>query len=275
MRCIRRFLNRRRIIGRIGKVDMAKFIKNRGLVQKIVDVIEEADDFVFIVCPFYKIPKDELLALQEADKKNVKINLIYSKSELHRNDISKLSGIRNLHVYYIENLHAKCYANEKEVIVSTMNMHEYSFKHNIEMGVLFGKRYDEDNYSKALRELQRIQSRSIKQSVKALESGMLKMVNDNLNPVNIVKRTYGYVERKMDRQHHGYCIRTGAKIEFDIDRPFSKDAYYEWREYMNADYPEKYCHFSGERSNGETSMNYPIARKNWEKACRIYKLNAF
>lgn len=36
------------------------------------------------------------------------------------------------------------------------------------------------------------------------------------------------------------------------------------------DYKEKYCHFSGEPSNGETSVNKPILKKNWKKAQNIH-----
>lgn len=64
----------------------------------------------------------------------------------------------------------------------------------------------------------------------------------------------------------GYCIRTGVKIPFDQDRPLSKLAFQSWNEYGNEEYPEKYCHFSGEPSNGETSFKKPILRKNWKKA---------
>ena len=40
----------------------------------------------------------------------------------------------------------------------------------------------------------------------------------------------------------------------------------------NKDLPEKFCHFSGEPSNGETSFNKPILHKNWKKAKEIHKL---
>jgi hypothetical protein len=67
----------------------------------------------------------------------------------------------------------------------------------------------------------------------------------------------------------GYCIRTGVKIPFNTDRPLSKPGYKSWSEYENEEYPEKYCHFSGEPSNGETSFSKPILRKNWKKAQKI------
>lgn len=64
----------------------------------------------------------------------------------------------------------------------------------------------------------------------------------------------------------GYCIRTGDKIPFNPKSPLSYDAYKSWSYYGNEDFAEKYCHYSGEPSNGETSVRKPILYKNWKKA---------
>lgn len=64
----------------------------------------------------------------------------------------------------------------------------------------------------------------------------------------------------------GYCIRTGEKIPFNIKSPLSYQAYKSWNQFGNKDYPEKYCHYSGEPSNGETCFNRPVMRKNYRKA---------
>ena len=79
-------------------------------------------------------------------------------------------------------------------------------------------------------------------------------------------------EDKYSSNNEGYCIRTGVPIRFDIEKPFSYDAYWEWNQWGNIDYPENYCHFSGEESNGETSMEFPVLRRNWNKAQRKYNL---
>ena len=49
-------------------------------------------------------------------------------------------------------------------------------------------------------------------------------------------------------------------------------AFQSWKKFSNNEYPEKYCHFSGELSNGETTFSRPILRKNWTKAKEIHKL---
>jgi hypothetical protein len=64
----------------------------------------------------------------------------------------------------------------------------------------------------------------------------------------------------------GYCIRTGEKIPFNTKSPFSKQAYQSWSKYKNENFAEKFCHFSGEPSSGDTSFKKPILAKNWKKA---------
>lgn len=71
---------------------------------------------------------------------------------------------------------------------------------------------------------------------------------------------------------NGYCIRTGVSIPFDIEKPMSYEAYKSWNQFGNSDYPEKFCHFSGKKSNGKTSVNKPILKKNWKKAKDVFAL---
>ena len=56
----------------------------------------------------------------------------------------------------------------------------------------------------------------------------------------------------------GYCIRTGVPISYNPKKPMCEDAYKSWSQYKNPDYPEKYCHKTGKKSNGKTSMRNPI-----------------
>ena len=64
----------------------------------------------------------------------------------------------------------------------------------------------------------------------------------------------------------GFCIRSGEKIPFNPESPFSDKAYKSWSKYRDKDYKEQYCHYSGEKSNGKTSFAKPILKKNWNKA---------
>lgn len=60
---------------------------------------------------------------------------------------------------------------------------------------------------------------------------------------------------------YGYCIRTGIKIPFDTQKPYSYEAYQTWAIFENWNYRENYCHKTGRESNGRTSMAIPILKK--------------
>jgi hypothetical protein len=77
---------------------------------------------------------------------------------------------------------------------------------------------------------------------------------------------------KHNSKQGGYCIRTGVPIPFNVEKPLSYPAFKKWNEFGDADFPEHFCHFSGEPSNGNTSVKKPILRKNWKTARDAFDL---
>jgi hypothetical protein len=91
--------------------------------------------------------------------------------------------------------------------------------------------------------------------------------------VNPPKHTTSKVEiKKNEGKPTGYCIRTGVLIPFNVEKPMCYDAYKLWNKFRDPEYAEKFCHFSGEPSNGETSVSRPILKKNWKRAKDIFSL---
>ncbi|WP_411895239.1 UvrD-helicase domain-containing protein [Winogradskyella sp. A2] len=59
----------------------------------------------------------------------------------------------------------------------------------------------------------------------------------------------------------GYCIRTGIEIPYNPEQPLSLEAWKVWIQYGDENFPENYCHKTGEKSNGKTSMAKPILKE--------------
>ena len=57
-------------------------------------------------------------------------------------------------------------------------------------------------------------------------------------------------------------------MKFRFKKISSNKAFEMWSKYGDKDYREKFCHYSGEPSNGETSFAKPILKKNWKKAMK-------
>ncbi|WP_375324044.1 phospholipase D-like domain-containing protein [Flagellimonas sp. GZD32] len=116
---------------------MSKILSAIESSNSIEQVISEAEEHIVIVTPYLKITTPLMSRLSQADKKGVKIILVYGKEELKREQKDKLKGLKNLNLYFLKNLHAKCYLNESSGILSSMNLYEYSQVNNWELGIGF------------------------------------------------------------------------------------------------------------------------------------------
>ncbi len=123
---------------------MLKIVSTMGTSFNIEEVISKARKYIVIVTPYLKITPPILIRLMGADRRGVKILLVYGKSEISKEEQSKLKNFENLNLYFLDNLHAKCYLNESFGIMTSMNLYEYSQINNFELGLLFNFD-DEDN----------------------------------------------------------------------------------------------------------------------------------
>jgi phosphatidylserine/phosphatidylglycerophosphate/cardiolipin synthase-like enzyme len=235
---------------------MAKFINTRKAVSEIEELIKAANEKLVLVSPYLKLSKDfkELLAYR--NNKDKITTIIFGKQELNPDEMSFLQSLRFVILKYNEDLHAKCYINDSKMIITSLNLYEFSMANNKEMGVLIDKNElgDTQLYEDAMKEVEYIDSTSQRFD---LSTPKPKAINTKSKELK---------SSKSFTNQTGFCIRTGVKIPFDVERPLSYEAFQIWNQFGDPDYPEKFCHFSGEQSNGETSVNRPILKKNWQKA---------
>lgn len=60
-------------------------------------------------------------------------------------------------------------------------------------------------------------------------------------------------------EQHGFCIRTGERIELNSSRPLSYSAFQIWSEFNNPDYIENFCHNCGKPYR--SSVRNPLCKK--------------
>lgn len=122
---------------------MVKFLTTSNTSAKIVKIIQEADKELTLITPYIRLAQIFYDRLREADDRKVNIRLIYGKKEkLKQEELEKISKLEHLELHFSKNLHAKCYYNENLMVLTSMNLLEYSQTNNREMGVLI-KREDE------------------------------------------------------------------------------------------------------------------------------------
>lgn len=229
---------------------MAEFLTTNGTSYHIENLIISAKKKLVLVSPYLQISKTFYERLKDASIKNVAIKIIYGKDELKPNERNSLAELDNIELYFFENLHAKCYFNESEMVITSMNMYEFSEKNNREMGVHITRSKDESLFEKAVDE-----TNSIIQS--AEKTALYRSRRSFYDQQNHEEE---YKEGKRNREpSRGYCIRCEERITYDPDKPYCWNCYSVWAGFENLDYQENVCHGCGEFV--ESSMRKPLC---WE-----------
>lgn len=135
---------------------MAEFLRTSGISYKIEDIIINANEKLYIESPYLKLSENLFERLKEKEADSTEIIFIYGKSELNEFEKVKLNSLSCLTLYFYKNLHAKCYFNENEMLITSMNLHEYSEKNNREMGIFITKDDDSKMFDDAVREVMSI-----------------------------------------------------------------------------------------------------------------------
>jgi len=238
---------------------MAKFLDTTGISYHLQQLINKANEKLVLISPFLKINERIKQSLEDKNRMKIDIRVVYGKNELQPEENNWLKSMSSIRSSFCKDLHAKCYLNENEAIITSMNLYEFSQINNNEMGILIEKDKDPELYKEVHEEAQRLIRISDELIVTVEKAPTKEKVNE--------KKTEKIIDKSM-----GYCIRTGIQIPFNIEKPMSYDAFKSWSKYGDKDYPEKYCHFSGEESHGETSVGKPILKKNWKKAKEVFNL---
>src|SRR5690606_3459141 len=118
---------------------MAKFINTRKAVSEIEDLIKNAEDKLTLVSPYLKLSKDFKELLRHRNNKAKVTTVIFGKQELNTDEMKILQELRFIDLRYNEDLHAKCYFNHDKMVITSLNLYQFSMANNKEMGVLIDR----------------------------------------------------------------------------------------------------------------------------------------
>ncbi|MBK9049998.1 MAG: phospholipase D family protein [Chloroflexi bacterium] len=135
---------------------MAKFLDTTGVSYHLQQLINQAQDTLILISPYIKINERLRQSLDDKDRMKIDIRVIYGKNELQPDQINWLRSLKFVRTSFCENLHAKCYLNEREAIITSMNLYEFSQINNQEMGIYVTKADDPDLYDDIYGEAKRL-----------------------------------------------------------------------------------------------------------------------
>lgn len=135
---------------------LAKFLNTTATSYHLEELIKSAKDRLILISPFLKINERIREMLEDKNRLKIDTRVIYGKNELHPDESSWLNELSYVRTSFCKNLHAKCYLNEEQCIITSLNLYEFSQVNNHEMGILLSRTSDADLYRDAAEEAQRI-----------------------------------------------------------------------------------------------------------------------
>lgn len=222
---------------------MAKFLDTTGVSYHLQQLINQAQDTLILISPYLKINERLRQSLDDKDRMKIDIRVIYGKNELQPDQINWLRSLKFVRTSFCENLHAKCYLNEREAIITSMNLYEFSQVNNQEMGIYVTKADDPQLYEEIYNEARRLIriSEEIRVSIEKVKAPAEAPPAKEVAPA---------------RQELGFCIRCKKEIPLNPAAPYCSDCYKVWKRYENPTYQEKFCHHCGKEN--ASSLNKPV-----------------
>ena len=221
---------------------MVKFLKTAGVSYRLEEIITGAGERLVIISPFLRINNRIKELLEDKNRVKIDIRVVYGKSELQPDEINWLESMSSIRTSFCKDLHAKCYLNEDQALLTSMNLYEYSQVNNYEMGVLVNRRDEPELYEEILREAMRIVriSEEIRVKVSKVET---KKVSQKASRRRAPRRKEGPIPKKPS---NGFCVRCRERsLPFNLEKPYCSACFKIWNRYKNEEYKEKHCHKCG------------------------------
>ena len=231
---------------------MAKFLKTTGVSHYLEELINNSEKELILISPFLKFNDRIKKILEDKDRWKIDVRVVYGKNDLQLDENNWLKGLKSIRSSFIKNLHAKCYLNENEAIITSMNLYDFSQVNNNEMGIHVKKDEDAELYEEIYKEARRL----IRDS-------------DEVE-VTVTKKPKKSISRsKTGAGGKGHCIRCDTTIKLNPVIPYCKKCFTSWNEYKNPEHVEKNgnCHVCGTDNPSKmiSPACFPCYKKNKTK----------
>ena len=244
---------------------MIQILSTNDLSTTIRRIIKRARERIVLISPFLDEKSDIFEYLYELKQKSYSVPIfiitrtpsqVYYNKESHKKAIAKFSEIDNCYVHYCLGLHTKCYFNEEEMIITSLNLLSSSEEHNFELGTHFDQK--ERIYGDALQEINEICKEAVPE--------MNRINNDGT-----------FSKQPLT----AFCIHSGKKIAYQdmfgdkrvTKRYIEYSTYKKLPEYLqDEDSTHQYCHGCGK--SYKATLKEPLC-PSCKEFMRCLSLNNF
>lgn len=249
---------------------MAEFLATEGVSHALAEIVKRAQERLVLISPYLRMNERIKELIEDKNRLKIDVRIVYGK-DLHPEENRWLRSMRSVSIISCKNLHAKCYLNENEALLTSMNLYEFSQVNNHEMGILVSRAEEPDLYGKIREESMRIIRISDERPV-TTERGQfvenppkysaLDPTHENTRPATKTQET-GFLRWILSlasprfSAETGFCIRCGNVVARNRRRPYCGNCHARWKRYGGKyTYTEKFCHIC--RTKHETSLAKPL-----------------
>jgi hypothetical protein len=252
---------------------VSKFLNTWSAFAQIESIISSSKKKLCLITPYIKMPESLLERLIYKSNSGVDITIVCREQDLKSQERDALSKIRNLELRFLEKLHAKCFYNEENMVITSLNLYETS-QGNREMGILLTSSDDSSTFDEAVREAEFIvqsakQSNSIEHKFtkpKYIKQSLSEKPSATNQTVQKSKSVLAEIADFMfgePTNSRGYCIRCHGLIDKNPDKPLCGSCFEIWRRVSNRNFTENYCHICGKPA--KTSFAKPQCKTCYKK----------
>ncbi len=221
-------------------LSMARYLNSADAREALEQIISGAEHKLILVSPSLSLSSRLFNRIHKAAVKGVHVRIIYRKNEARKEDMDRLKSLKNIDVKFSDDLNASCYLNENEALITSLDLRQAARSWDVTVKIKLTE--DKDLFDRLRRDVENLYALAHSHNNPGHESDIKTIISS------------------------GYCIRCSTRIRFDFNKPFCGYCQESWSIWLNEDYPEVYCHFSGEQSFGKTSKAHPVLKKNLKKA---------
>lgn len=254
---------------------------------EVLNLIESAKQVLVLVSPYFD-PWDRLLQeIRRATlRPGLKVVLLLRGGDDRAKQEEKARELASLgvQVSYLSRLHAKVYLNERQALVTSMNLLKSSALDSWELALRLDAVQDAAAFHQVVKAtselLQRAKDEEKVANVAALQNAagaLLSSVTEQVVPT-LAKQVAASLAgpkkrptltappdarpRAKARVSVGFCVRCAEQIPLNPERPLCASCYKAWARFSNPDYKESHCHACG----GEASTTFakPRCRSCWQ-----------
>ena len=221
---------------------MAKFLTAKACAAKIEETARQAGEKIWLISPYIDIDEQLKQRLRDRDRAGIEMRLVYRGKKLPEDEREWLNSFDSLEIRRLANLHAKCYMNENEALITSLNLYEYSQNHNVEWGILISRRDDEELYQEIFKEAVHI----LRLSDVEKESVKRPQPTTGQTPGSAPETRTRTGQSQPALPETGVCIRWGEPIEFDMLNLYCGKRFSVWNRFKKRECKENKCHACGQ-----------------------------